>query len=187
MQSQINCTNYFKLKSTHLHIKEQFSRFAQWDCTFIYMSISNYCVKVIGFCSCPSKPRLTDWPMQDPPPGVPGCHPPDHWPSPASPPLTTATQCLPAGAAHLREHTQNQLFTHDSSKVPGDHLCMCVCLTQVVSQGTGFPVGVKVVISHQFESHTGVVLSAGELPVCVLLLPAKHKQLLLHPEKTTYE
>lgn len=81
-----------------------------------------------------------------------------------------------------------------------DHLYMRVCLTQVVSQGTGFPVGVKVVIPHQFESHTGVVLSARELPVYVLLLPAKHKQLpyrplffffkqpitfsLLHPRKT---
>lgn len=36
--------------------------------------------------------------------------------------------------------------------------------------------GIKVVIAHQFESHTGVVLSARELPVYVLLLPAKHKQ-----------
>lgn len=39
--------------------------------------------------------------------------------------------------------------------------------------------GVKVVIPHQFESHTGVVFSTRELPVYVLLLPAKHKQTTL--------
>ncbi len=49
-------------------------------------------------------------------------------------------------------------------------------LTEVVSQGTGFSMRIKVVIPHQFESHPGVVLSARELPVNVLLLPAKHKQ-----------
>lgn len=48
-------------------------------------------------------------------------------------------------------------------------------LTQVVSQGAGLPVGIKVVAAHQFQPHAGEVLSAGHLPVHLVLLPGRQK------------